>query len=82
MCREKTEIDFAIRTIRFFLELADDQLRVKEANFLVPVLLPALYEAFTADEIGQKGREQILQIVFLLIRSIAWADGIDNELVH
>ena len=80
--REKADIDFAMRTIRYFLELADDQQRVKEANFLVPVLLPALYEAFTADEIGQKGREQILQIVFLLIRSIAWADGIDNELVH
>lgn len=49
---------------------------------IIPVLLPALLEVFTNDEIGQKGRARILHLFYMMIRMIAWADGIDNELVH
>ena len=48
----------------------------------MPLLLPALFEAFTSEETGVHGREQILHLFYLLIRLIAWADGIDNELVQ
>ena len=49
---------------------------------LVPKILPTLLEAFTSEEIGVQVREQILHLVYQLIRLVAWADGIDNDLVE
>ena len=48
---------------------------------MVPLILPGILETFTSEEIGVKGREQILSLYYMLIRLVAWADGIDNELV-
>ena len=45
-------------------------------------MLPALFQAFTCEDAGAHGRDQILNLLYLLIRLIAWADGIDNELVE
>jgi hypothetical protein len=44
--------------------------------------MPALLEAFTNEVFGQKSRARILHQFFLMIRMIAWADGVDNELIH
>lgn len=49
---------------------------------LVPIALPALFETFTNEEIGVPEREQILNLFYMLIRLVAWADGRDNELVE
>ena len=49
---------------------------------IVPILLPALFAAFTNEEIGVRGREKILDLFYNLIRLITWADGIDNEMVQ
>ena len=49
---------------------------------MVPIVLPSLFEAFTNEEIGVHGREQILNLFYMLIRLVAWADGRDNELVQ
>ena len=48
----------------------------------MPIALPALFETFTNDEIGVAEREQILNLFYMLIRLVAWADGRDNELVE
>jgi len=49
---------------------------------MVPVTLPGLLEAFTAEETGVREREHILHIFYQLIRLVAWADGRENELVE
>jgi hypothetical protein len=49
---------------------------------LVPLALPIMLEAFTKEEMGTSGRAQTLVLFYLMVRGIAWADGIDNELVH
>ena len=51
---------------------------------VVPIVMPSLFEAFTNEDIENKihAREQILHLFYLLIRLVAWADGIDNELVQ
>ena len=41
-----------------------------------------MLEAFTKEEMGTSGRAQTLVLFYLMVRGIAWADGIDNELVH
>jgi hypothetical protein len=40
-----------------------------------------MLEAFTKEEMGSKGRAHTLNLLYLMIRGIAWADGIDNDLV-
>ena len=49
---------------------------------MVPLALPIMLEAFTKEEMGTSGRAQTLVLFYLMVRGIAWADGIDNELVH
>jgi hypothetical protein len=49
---------------------------------VVPLALPIMLEAFTKEEMGTSGRAQTLVLFYLMVRGIAWADGIDNELVH
>ena len=49
---------------------------------IVAATFPCLLEAFTNEEIGISGREQILNLFYMLIRLVAWADGRDNELVQ
>lgn len=82
---EFTAVDLGLRTLRFILEIIDEKEpgMVKSMHALVPIMLPSLFEAFTNadEEIGVHGREQILNLFYLLIRMVAWADGRDNELV-
>lgn len=49
---------------------------------IVPLALPVMLEAFTKEEMGSKGRAHTLVLFYLMVRGIAWADGMDNELVH
>lgn len=41
-----------------------------------------MLEAFTKEEMGARGRAHTLVLFYLMVRGIAWADGIDNDLVH
>lgn len=36
---------------------------------------------FTNEDIGSHGREQILHIFYLCLRTISWADGIENDMI-
>ena len=54
---------------------------MKQFHSLVPKILPALFSGFTNDEVTAHGREIILEVFYLCLRTISWADGIDNELV-
>lgn len=54
----------------------------RQLHYLLPIILPAMLQAFTCDEAGVRGRERILSLFYHLIRLITWADGIDNELVE
>jgi hypothetical protein len=71
----------ALRTIIYFLELIDDEKAIKLFHEFVPRILPSLFSAFTKDEVTAHLREQILEVFYLCLRSVSWADGIDNELV-
>ena len=79
--------DLGFRVIRFFLENAEEQdggVGMRNMYHVVPIVMPSLFEAFTNQDIENKihAREQILHLFYLLIRLVAWADGIDNELVQ
>lgn len=77
-------VDLGLRVLRYILEGLDDMdpIVARSMHPLVPVMFPSLFEAFTNEEIGVSGREQILNLFYMLIRLIAWADGCDNELVQ
>ncbi|PCJ27715.1 MAG: hypothetical protein COA94_03705 [Rickettsiales bacterium] len=45
-------------------------------------ILPALFGAFTATDANDKIREKVLMNVYLCLRTFAWADGVNDELVH
>ena len=72
-----------MRVLRYILEAVESEnmSASKILHHLVPVSLPALFETFTNEEIGVPEREQILNLFYMLIRLVAWADGRDNELV-
>ena len=76
-------MDLGLRVLRYIMEGLDDMdpTVARSMHLLVPVMFPSLFEAFTNEEIGVSGREQILNLFYMLIRLIAWADGCDNELV-
>lgn len=59
----------------------EDEKAMKEFHVFVPKILPALFSAFTNGETDAHGRDQILEVFYLCLRNISWADGIDNELV-
>ena len=46
------------------------------------MLFPELFSAFTSGEVNTKNRERILEILYLALRTLSWADGIDNLLVE
>lgn len=73
-----------MRVTRLFINRFDEvhPAKTRSLHYIVPILLPALLQAFTCEEAGVHGREQILHLFYLLIRLITWADGIDNELVE
>ena len=84
---EYESADLGLRVIRFFLESAEEQesgAGMRNMYHLVPIVMPSLFAAFTNEDIENKihTREQILHLFYLLIRLVAWADGIDNELVQ
>ena len=72
----------AIRTITNMLQYIEHESIIKEFYEYVPLILSAILSAFTNDEITSHGREQLLNIFYLCLRTISWADGIDNDLVE
>jgi len=75
---EGEDIEMAVRTITNLLEHVEQEAIVKEFYEYVPPILGAILSAFTSDEITSHGREQLLHIFYLCLRTISWADGIDN----
>jgi hypothetical protein len=45
-------------------------------------ILPALFGAFTSSEATDQIREKVLTAAFLCLRTFAWADGVDDDLVR
>ena len=88
LCRGEFEsADLGFRVIRFFLESAEERegaVGMRNMHHMVPLVMPSLFEAFTNEDMENKihAREQILHLFYLLLRLVAWADGIDNELVQ
>ena len=54
---------------------------MRQFTEFVPKILPNLFSAFTNEEVDAHGRELVLEVLFLCLRTVSWADGIDNELV-
>ena len=78
---EFNEVDAGLRTLIYLIEKIEDEQLVKEFYEYEPPILQAILSAFTNEEIGNHGREQVLHIFHLCLRCISWADGIDNELI-
>lgn len=47
----------------------------------MPIILQGTLSTFTNEDIGSHGREQILHIFYLCLRTISWADGIENDMI-
>lgn len=56
---EFEQIDLGLRITRYILELIDemDSALARSMHPMVPLLFPVLFEAFTKEEIGVRGRE-------------------------
>jgi len=66
-----------------FLRAIEDEKSVKLFHEYVPKILPALQSSFMSDElVDAHARELILEVLYLCLRTVSWADGIDNELVE
>ena len=74
--------DMPIRALIYLLEQIENEALIKDFHRYVPVLLSSILSAFTNEDITSHGREQLLHIFYLSLRTISWADGIDNELVN
>lgn len=56
---------------------------MKQFHEFVPKILPALQSAFMNDDlVDAHGREQILEVLYYCLRTVSWADGIENEIVE
>lgn len=71
----------SIRTLLYFMKGIEDEKSIKKFHTFVPKILPGLFSAFANDQVDAHGREQILDILYYCLRTVSWADGIDNELV-
>ena len=71
----------SIRTLLYFMQGIEDEKKIKQFHTFVPKVLPGLFSAFTNDQVDAHGREQILDVLYYCLRTVSWADGIDNELV-
>lgn len=45
------------------------------------MILPVILEAFTNEELQARDRSHILHLFYLMVRGIAWADGLDNSVI-
>lgn len=75
-------IDLSLRTLINFINLIEDEKSIKRFHEFVPKILPPLFSAFTNEEVDAHGRELVLETLYLCLRTVSWADGIDNELVE
>jgi hypothetical protein len=50
-------MDMSLRTLIYFIEKIDDERTVKLFHDNVPKILPALFSAFTNEEVTAHGRE-------------------------
>jgi hypothetical protein len=76
------QMDVSIRALLYFMKSIEDEKSIKKFHELVPKILPGLFSAFTNDEaVDAHGRELVLDILYYCLRTVSWADGIDNELV-
>ena len=78
---EYHSIDVSLRTLIYLIEQIDEADQAKRFNENINPILAAILSAFTNEDIGAHGREQVLHILYQCLRCISWADGIDNELV-
>jgi hypothetical protein len=53
---------------------------VRSLQSYIPTLMQAGLSAFST--VGKKGRERLLEMVELCLRSISWADGLEDEVVE
>ena len=79
---EYDSVDASLRTLIFLVERVEGFDAVREFHEFLPAILSSILSAFTNEEIGTHGREQVLHILYLCLRCVSWADGIDNELVE
>lgn len=79
---EYNQVDSGLRTLICLVERVEGVDAVREFHEFLPPILSSILSAFTNEEIGTHGREQVLHILYLCLRCVSWADGIDNELVE
>jgi hypothetical protein len=72
----------SLKALHYLLEKLEDEKALQEFTQFVPQILPALFSAFTNDEVDAHGRELVLEDLYLCLRTVSWADGIDNQLVE
>jgi hypothetical protein len=77
------QIDVSLRALLYFMQAIEDEKSIKQFHEFVPKILPCLSSAFMNDElVDAHGREQILEVLYYCLRTVSWADGIDNDIVE
>jgi len=76
------QMEVSIKALLYFMSSIEDEKSIKLFHEHVPKILPGLFSAFTNDEaVDAHGRELVLDILYYCLRTVSWADGIDNDLV-
>ena len=58
--QEFNSVDMILRTLIYLIEKVEDREKVKDFHKFVPAILSAILQAFTIEELGSHGREQVL----------------------
>lgn len=76
---EACKIDLALFTLHSLLDKLEGHKEIQP--FVIEAILPNLLDAFTNEETSQSSRCRVLRLFHKAVRMVAWADGVDNELV-
>ena len=71
-----------LRTLICFIEKLDKEDIARKFNEHVPALLPALFSAFTNEEVSAHCREKVLEVFHLVLGTVSWHAGIENDIVE
>lgn len=70
-------VDCALRVLKFSLAHSDDRFTA-----LVGKILPNLFSAFTNPDADSKIREKCLEIYYMCLNAVSWADGVDPDAIN
>ena len=76
--------DANVKALMHFLEMVEDELLVKKFYIHAPLIMKIMQDQYLKARNSNNTRtmEKVLYVIYLCLRCLSWADGLDNELVE